>query len=164
MAEAITVDIELPSTIPLPFLDYNGSFRDGTLRSSDKFGAVHRRSRFVKNYREIQLQWRLGVAQWDAFEYFYRTTLGNGSASFKIELRYPKNSELTEWVLKLMGSISSQYVDGIRFVSATGYLMEKVSQADAAALAGWCPYHVLDDEGGWVPYETSGEKIYHVIC
>ena len=35
---------------------------------------------------------------------FYDTTLGNGAARFEMELKYPKNSALSFWVIQFLGS------------------------------------------------------------
>lgn len=113
----LTLDYEWPETLPLPFLDYSGVPRNQTLFSPDAAYHVARRSRFTRSYCVLSAVWHFSDDQMEAFKAFL-VVLGNGAAQFKIELRFPKNSALTEWAARFESSYEGEYNDGIWTVNA----------------------------------------------
>lgn len=95
-----------PATLPLPFVNAQGAARVPTLVSPLTSGRVVRRRRWVTSYAVVTVLWKLTRLEYAEFLTFWGTTLGNGSARFALELRYPKNSELTEWVVQPTGNIN----------------------------------------------------------
>lgn len=98
-----TCDIPWPTTLPLPFIDYSGGPRNTTLVAPPESAGIMSRSRFQKSYYGLAVTWVLNPAEKAEFVSFYTETLHNGASAFAIELRYPKNSELTEWMVRFSG-------------------------------------------------------------
>ena len=108
-----------PVNIPLPAIDHSGAPRQAVLTSSGAESRVDRRSRFQKAYASLSVSWMLTTEQMAAFETFYITTLSNGTAQFKLELRYPLNSALTEWAVRFEGEYSAKHNEGWWTVETT---------------------------------------------
>ena len=117
----MTLDTEIswPAAIPLPLIDYSGGPRNGTIVSDVNSGAIERRSRFERSYAEIEATWRLTGTQYVTFKAFFSDTLGDGTAQFKLELRYPNNSVLTEWAVRFLGGYAAQYLNGMWEIKTT---------------------------------------------
>lgn len=107
----LRISTEWPSTLPLPFVEYRGSSDVATLHSPLSSGRLKARERFTKPYVRATFEWNFTETQYSAFLTFFLDTLGNGSGKFKIELRYPKNSALTEWVVRLLGALDVETTD-----------------------------------------------------
>ena len=163
----VTVDISWPSTLPLPYIDYNGTPRNSTTVGPIEDGNhVQRRSRSRKAYFSITMQWVLKPSELEAFQTFFDTTLGNGTAAFSIELRFPKNSELTEWMVRFDGDgYQTQYQDGLWQVSADLDLITPIVLEDEAAVIGYAPFLVEAEESGVDPevFETSDGHEFYVV-
>lgn len=114
-----TISISYPSTIPLPVTDYSGAPRNTTLVSQPAQGVIARRSRFVKAYTQLQVNWMLTDSQYLALSSFFSITLYNGSACFKMELRYPRNTELEMWVVRFLEGLQATRQDGFWNVRTT---------------------------------------------
>lgn len=93
------ITIEWPDTLPLPVLEAQVAPRNGTLVSPLGVSLSDRRSRFQKSYATMALSWRFNHTQLPLFREFWETTLGNGTAQFTIDLRFPLTSTLTNWVV-----------------------------------------------------------------
>lgn len=66
-----------------------------------------------KAYVSLSVMWTLLPAELDAFKVFFHDTLGQGTASFRIELRYPRNSDLDDWIVRFDGTgYEMDYLDG----------------------------------------------------
>lgn len=110
--ESVTADTDV-ATLPLPFLEYTGEPRDSKIETKSSSPAISRRSRFTKSYPVANLTWIFTQVQYYAFVDFYSNDLGLGTASFRINLRFPLNSALTEWVARFMGEgFSARQLDG----------------------------------------------------
>lgn len=113
----LTIDNEWPGTLPLPFIDYSGVPLNTTIFSPDITYHVERRSRFTRSYYLLSVRWNFNDDQFEAFKAFL-DEIGNGTAQFKIELRFPKNTALTEWSVRLEDRYEADYDDGIWTVTA----------------------------------------------
>lgn len=102
----LTVDIEWPATLPLPRLDYNSALLPSVIVSDGSAPTLQRRNRFTPLYKRIQADWIFTATEYAAFSTFFTTTLTMGVAAFSIELRYPKNTELTTWLVRLGSGFS----------------------------------------------------------
>lgn len=108
----ITVDNTWPSSLPLPFIDYTGAPRNQTIFSPSLAYEVERRSRFTRSYCQLSVTWHFSDAQMEAFKTFL-VALGGGAAVFSIELRFPKNTELTDWCVRVENSYEADFQDGV---------------------------------------------------
>lgn len=122
----LQVDITYPD-LPLPRLDYSGSPRNATLTNKPEDLAINRRSRFQRSYSMLSVEWVLTDAQFAALKAFVAEDLGNGTAGFKMELRYPKNSELKWWEVRLDGGYMAAHEDGMWQVQGVLELMNPVA-------------------------------------
>ena len=158
MSRALTIDIAWPTDLPLPFVDYAAANRNATISSTTELGPIERRSRFDKFYIPVSCSWRLTQAQSTAFRTFFETTLGNGSAAFSLELRYPKNTGLTTWLVRFIGGFAAEWLDGIWAVTARIDLIDSALLEDAVeTVVGYVPFMVIDEDesDGYVPFYTS---------
>ena len=114
----LDTDISWPTTIPLPHVDYSGEPQNATVFSDIATGSAQRRSRFERSYLSVSVTWNLTSAEYVLFQDFFLSTLGNGAAQFKIELRYPKNTALTYWSVRFMDTYQPSYDDGIWTITA----------------------------------------------
>lgn len=109
----LTVTKVWPPAIPLPMVDYSGEPRNSTIASPDKDTIVLRRSRFGRSYASLAVTWTLTAAQYTAFKSFYVNDLGCGASQFMVELRYPQNSALSEWAVRIANGFEASYQDGM---------------------------------------------------
>lgn len=122
-----------PVLIPLPILDYAGRPRYATISSPKENAFIARRSRFRRSYLAAAVSWMLTPAEYDAFQAFYLTDLGNGVALFSLELRYPKNSELTPWAVRFRGGYTGTSMEGIWNITSE---LDLVTPLEVGVLAG----------------------------
>lgn len=101
-----------PTPLPLPFIDYTGTPRNQTIYSPTMAFGIERRSRFTRSYNQLSVTWHFNDEQYEAFKDFL-TQLGNGAAVFTIELKFPLNSGLTEWCVRVEDSYQADFQDGI---------------------------------------------------
>lgn len=107
------------SDIPLPFVDFNGIFRNATIATSDdQIVLIEKRSRLKTSYDQIYVNWVLTRSQYAAFQHFFLDDLGNGVAKFTIPLRYPKNTELRTWIVRFVAGYQPNEQDGVWTVFA----------------------------------------------
>ncbi len=123
----LEIDLSWPAALPLPLVDYSGASVNGTIASPVESVALSRRSRFHKTYGIVNFSWKLTQSQFKDFRGFFVGDLGNGAAQFKIELRYPKNSVLTEWAVRFSEKYDAVYDDGLWTVSASLDLVGPIS-------------------------------------
>lgn len=143
--------------LPLPFLEFSGQPRDGKLESKTTVQRILRRNRFTKSYPMMNLTWIFTQVQYHAFVEFYETDLGLGTASFRMNLRFPFNNSLTEWVVRFMGEgFSARQLDGAWQVTADAELLTPFIMDDPAALEDWQAYISSDD----FEYHSSEDYIY----
>jgi len=107
------VTLSWPETLPLPTIDYSGEPRNTTIVSAWDDLIVTRRSRFAKTYAILSVVWKMTADQFSDFKDFVSDDLQNSARLFTMDLRYPKNSALSTWVVRLMDTIESAYEDGI---------------------------------------------------
>lgn len=122
----LTINNEWPDTLPLPLLDYSGTPRLATISSPEETPAIAQRSRFERSYNTLEVSWCFDDAQFETFQNFVLYDLGNGTAQFKLELKFPKNSALTEWAVRFEGSYEAEEVDGLWKVNAALELVNPV--------------------------------------
>ena len=115
----ITMTNEWPATLPLPYIDFVGAPRYATLVTPNDLKIRSRRARFLRSYKTLELSWNFTEAQFSTFRDFFEDDLGNGSAQFQIELRFPLTSELTAWAVRFTGGFNSVKLEGLRKVNAT---------------------------------------------
>jgi len=108
-----SVTLSWPETLPLPTIDYSGEPRNTTIVSAWDDLIVTRRSRFAKTYAILSVVWKMTADQFSDFKDFVSDDLQNSARLFTMDLRYPKNSALSTWVVRLMDTIESAYEDGI---------------------------------------------------
>src|SRR6266567_3764923 len=107
------VDVSWPvDLLPLPSLDFSSAPRNATIVSPAENVAIVRRSRFERSYAVLTVGWKFKGAQIQIFKDFFYSDLGNGIDQFKIELRYPKASELTFWAVRFVGGYQTSCEDG----------------------------------------------------
>lgn len=163
----IDITISWPeSTVPLPYIDASGAPRHSSIASDTTQSLIVRRLRFSGGrHTELKVEWVLSIAQFFAFKTLFDTTLSMGAALFKIELKYPKQSELTEWVARFVGGYDAEYLDGNWRVSAVLDLILPVDLPEVDAGEGYAGYYVEPEESGgeYMPYITSDGFHYHVI-
>lgn len=123
----LQIDLTWPVSLPLPFLEFSGSPENATLVSPPESSAILRRSRFTKSYSTIAVAWTFTEDQFQTFEDFFLNDLGNGVAQFKIELRFPTNSVLAKWSVRLKEGYQSNFVEGIWKVQASLFLVNPVN-------------------------------------
>lgn len=157
---------EWPASLPLPYCDFGGGPRNATIVGAVENGHLARRSRFQKAYTNLEVDWRLRnrtlVA---AFETFYETTLGMGVGRFTMDLRYPKNSDLTNWVVQFAGDYRIDHGDGVHFINATLDLLRPTALAAAAPILSFTGFMVENDESSgaaYISFVTSEGNDYHV--
>lgn len=139
--------IEWPSALPLPHLEYSGAPRVPTISSSLDQGAIIRRSRFSKTYSQIRVRWVLtSASSYEAFSSFFADDLGNGISAFAIDLRYPRNSSLEEWMVRFLAGYEMDYEDGAWIIHAELDLIRKTTLSALAALEDWSPFQVVSEE------------------
>ena len=160
-------DIEFPEEdIPLPFVDYNGVPRTATLYSAKEDAVMQRRSRFGKAYTALSVHWILSIGQMDTFKEFYQTALGNGAALFSIDLRYPENNNLKNWIVRFgPGGHEDTYDEGVWTVGATLVLVDESELAESAALLDWTDFYVQSEEssgGDDIPFYTFDDNPFYV--
>jgi hypothetical protein len=114
----LQIDITWPATLPLPFVDYSGQPDNSTIASPPESGVISRRSRFERTYLSIAVNWKFTPLQYETFKSFFAEDLGNGTAAFKIELRYPLNSVLLEWIVRFSEDYKAAHEDGTWTVQA----------------------------------------------
>lgn len=116
--EIVVADTDV-TPLPLPSVDYSGEPRDSTVESKSNSPSIHRRSRFTKVFPVASVQWVFTQVEYYAFVDFYTNDLGVGTAAFRMPIRYPENTELTEWVVRFLGDgFSARWLDGAWQVTA----------------------------------------------
>lgn len=172
MSERIPTDISWPDgtlasshssgayPLPLPFIDYSGGPINSTVQSSLDMGVISRRSRSQAAFGSINASWVFNPEEVDGFEAFFIDVLGNGAASFQIDLKFPKNSELTRWVVRFVGGYRSQPMDDVWRVEAQLYLIWPADVLDPETALGFSVYLTADTPGE--EYLTSDGFIYAV--
>ena len=108
----ITVNNTWPD-ISLPFIDYTGTPHGSTLVSDTSFGRIARRNRFRPVYQVLSIRIKLNTTDHDTFRSFYIDDLGNGTATFALELRFPKNTALANWQVRFLNALRETYDDGM---------------------------------------------------
>ncbi len=152
------------ATIPLPSVDFQGAPRFATLVSPPGRASLSRRSRFHTSYVNLSVQWVLDEAQKDLLDTFIETTLSNGTAQFMVELRYPEETSLTEWIVRLSGRIVVTSLEGHWGIRSMLDLV-RLNALDAAAyVATYEAFNVSGESGEdpYVPFETSDGDDFNV--
>lgn len=81
---------------------------------------------------------------------------------FAIELKYPRNTTLEEWVTRFAGGYSCQHADGLWIVSSALDLVRRAILAARAEALAWSGYIVLPEGFGDSEQFTTvdGEDYY----
>lgn len=90
------------SGLPTPFIEYGGDLLSVVDISRSLEGKVSAAERDLNEYPVLNVGWRLSGSQLETFETFWEGTLNNGSATFILDLRYPKNSAVTQWAVQFV--------------------------------------------------------------
>ena len=135
MTVAINVTNSWPITLPLPFIDYTGSARVPTIISPEGAARSQRRSRWKSPYAAVNVRWKLDEDEYLEMVTYWDTTLGNGTAKFTMEIRYPQNSALSTWICQFVGALEVVPIEnGIREVVATLQILTLSVVTDKAAI------------------------------
>lgn len=154
----LTLNHSWPDTLPLPLLDFSASLRTGTLVDPADQAFISRRSRFNRFYRSMSAGWVLNIQEFDAFKTFFNDEIGNGAALFRIELRYPKNSELTQWAVRFgEDGYEAQQLDGNWSISANLDLVLLNELAEASPRAAWT---ILISSADEIIYMLTDQPLY----
>ena len=129
----ITAEIEWPATLPLPFFEFSGTEVNASISSPLESPRIHRRSRFTVNSSTHSVRWVLTEDQLEEFQDFFLTTLGNGVSCFSIDLRFPRISELTNWLVRFEGGYAITKSDGLPVVEAALRAIRVMEVPDAAS-------------------------------
>lgn len=144
----IPVAAILPSNVPLPYIDYSGAVTTTTINSPmESSGVIKRRRRSSYPYQPLNVSWVLTIGQYDFFQEFFRYTLSNGGAAFLMEVRYPRNTILQQWVCRFMGGYTADYMDGTWKVEAQLCLMSPADLPDVSILTGYLGFYVRPETG-----------------
>lgn len=159
---AVNVDItnEWPSTLPLPFFEFGGDAGVNTLHGPARRAKIKRRQRQERVHVNLNVKWTFERAEMKEFLAFWEDTLGNGTASFKIELRYPKGSDLDTWIVKFITELDVVTADhGIWEVAASIQIVQSATVEDKAAIVDY-GFYVQSEEtgGGTVLFCVVGEE------
>lgn len=156
--------IQWPSAIPLPFVDFSGSVRNTTLQSMNDAGLIARRSRFSTAYCGVVVAWILDAVGYESFQAFYHIALSEGTSLFSLPVRYPKNSELTTWVVRFFGGYEAQYEDGHWVLRADLDLVRKAPTEDPPPPIGPDGFLVVDESatGAFQEFILSGGNPFYV--
>jgi hypothetical protein len=148
-------EIYWPETLPLPHLDFAGSSRNATLQSPEEFQArIYRRQQRTATYLPCRLVWNFDAWEFHTFEQFAGEVLYNCAHPFNIQLRYPKNSVLSGWVVRFISGYETDVIDRMWTVTAEIVLMRPIYiAAEAPLLSSWIgfieaeglPFHVIGD-------------------
>lgn len=153
---SIVLDNVWPATIPLPYFEYSGRPRYSTISSPIENGFVARRSRFTRPCLAVAVSWVLLPAEIDALRVFFSETLGNGTALFSIEMRYPLNSELTEWTARFRGGFQATAMEGVWNVTSELELINPLLLGELApAVGAEVDYELFDEAAGLTVEELS---------
>lgn len=128
----MTVDIDWPEGIPLPLLDYTGKEVTVTLVGDIDNGKIARRSRRFATHKDIQATWALTNSEYKALVEFYSNVVYGGAAAFAVELRYPLNSDLTEWQVRFTSELTTMHMEGHWMVECGLRLIRPTAIAEPA--------------------------------
>lgn len=138
--------ITWPTDLPLPYTDATGAPAHAILASSYDTARIQRRLRFSGDACiELGVTWELTIGQYEDFKAFYLEDLHNGASLFQLELRHPKTTELTEWVVRFAQSYEASYDEGVWSVSASLQLLRLVELPEPAGTVGTEGFLVLPD-------------------
>lgn len=162
------VFIEYPSTLPLPYFEASGQTSHALLASPESSSKIARRLRFKGLSDLLSVRWVLNPSQYYNFKNFFKQDLRLGAGQFTIELRYPKTTELTTWVVQFIGGLEFVFLEGMWEASAQMYLVRKLDLPDLAAVLGTAPFYVESEESGGEPqpFMVEGDSnqvfLFHV--
>lgn len=122
----LTITNQWPDDVPLPFLDYSGTPRNNTIASEETTPKLTKRSRFTRSYNMLNVKWVLDDDQYAAFQSFIGVTCNNGASQFSIELRFPKNTELTAWAARLEDGYEAEHLEGNWSITAVLELVNPI--------------------------------------
>lgn len=130
-----------PTTLPLPLIDASGNPQNPTIASPVDSAFISRRQRFHAATKSMAVSWCLTLSQMDSFETFFIDDIDNGAAAFAIDLRYPKASDVQEWVVRFIGGYTQTFEDGLWRVEAQ-LEMVRGELVQAAPLLGYANFFV----------------------
>jgi len=133
----LQVDNTWPTSLPLPKIEFSGNPRNATITSPTESAAISRRSRFDRSYSTLSVTWCFTGDQIQIFDAFFSDDLGNGTAQFKIELRFPETSSLTEWSVRFQGGYQREYDGGHYYVKSILELIERVPGFLPGVVVNW---------------------------
>lgn len=153
----VPVTISWPPQFPLPHVDFTGGPLNTNLTGGQEMGITLRRRRFTATYQQLQVRWVMTPLTYRTFNAWFVTTLKNGAASFAIELRYPKESELTQWQVRFFSSIRATYADALWMVEATLFLLRRVTINEPIA-----PIDPAEGEESVAPDDDEDDNIFPI--
>lgn len=98
---SITADWD-NSSLPLPVINYGANILSAVDITDSLLGKTNAAERYPNEYPQLDVIWSLSASQMDTFESFWNGELDNGSAVFVLDLRYPKNSAVTQWTVQFV--------------------------------------------------------------
>lgn len=151
--------IEWPDNLPLPLIAADGKPQNAVVISSEDDAQQNRRARYRYSNYSLVVAWSLGITQNDNFKTFFRDTLFNGVAAFKIELQYPQRSFLTFWMVRFISGYQSTFQDSMWQIQAKLELIKTLDFV-VSPLLGESGFLVkqpgfLDDETQDLQFTTS---------
>lgn len=148
MIEA-AVAIQWPDSIPTPILDFTGAPQHAILASPANNARIQRRLRFSGTPASISVSWALTIGQYLDFKDFFISELETGANLFSIDLRYPKNSAVTTWVVRFSGGYSASYDEHNWIIQSSLFLVRPLLVA-AAAAGGFAGFLVEPDSNPFI--------------
>lgn len=152
--------------LPLPLRSYEAGPRNATLADDLTMPKLARRSRLKTSYTTLNVEFVFSLSQYDLFQSFWFNTLFNGTAVFRIPLRYPENSVLTYWNVRWIGNFMAKYLDGNWSVKGQFDLIQKSYVPEPSGLYGYAHYAVLTGDSSAATndqlYRTADGRHYDV--
>jgi hypothetical protein len=146
-----------PASLPLPLEMFEGATEHRTLCSPLSAPIIYRRSRGSSAQASITARWVFTIEQYDTFLSFFEDDLGEGAALFVMEIRYPKSSELTNWVVRFTEGLECVPLGRLWSVSASLTLVRE----DFVLPTQWSPFLVVQG-GGYESFVVSPNSPFYI--
>ncbi len=154
MAVNINITHAWPATLPLPFIDFSGGADVVTLHSPPSSSRIKRRSRQTQTFATVGIKWKFSQTQWLTFIDFWENTLGSGASAFSMELRHPKISTLSTWLVKIVSELNVENTEHtIWEVSARIQIIQLSTVDNKAAELPKCFLVQSEDSSAAAPVE-----------
>lgn len=122
------------TSLPLPIVNWNGALGANVTSSRAIAGLYESRSNHPTNFPEMRIEWRLDGTEAETLETFYNTTCGNGVRAFKLDLKFPKRTAETEWLVRFTSPLSVSTLSQKRYSFKTSVQLIARTTVNARAL------------------------------